>query len=265
VVQLTDRDPDIAIYLCIRQDPKRLSIYGLAHAIHCALISLLVARRLGWDEPKLMTTLKAALTMNIATLELQGRLAAQGVPPTAAQKAQLLEHPTKGEEMLRHAGVDDEVWLTAVRQSHERRDGSGYPNKITDPIDVAQLLRHVDVFMAKISPRGMRAPLMTQLAARQLFQEDQGGPISAAIIKEVGIYPPGEFVKLKSGEHAIVVRRTDNASMPMAASITDRKGMPMVSTIMRDTSKPEFGIVGPIADKGPVLRIVPERLYGLPE
>jgi HD-GYP domain-containing protein (c-di-GMP phosphodiesterase class II) len=265
IIALVDRDADVAIYLCVRQDPKRLSIYGLAHSIHCALISLLVARRLGWDEPKVLTTMKAALTMNIATLELQGRLAVQGVPPTATQKVQLAEHPAKGEQMLRTAGVDDELWLTAVLQSHEKPDGSGYPNHITDSIDVARVLRQVDVFMAKISPRATRAPMMTQLAARQLFQDDQGGPVSAAIIKEVGIYPPGEFVKLKSGEHAVVVRRADNASMPTVAAITDRKGMPMVNTIMRDTSKPEFGIASPLPAKELVLRMPPERLYGLQE
>jgi HD-GYP domain-containing protein (c-di-GMP phosphodiesterase class II) len=265
LVTLTDRDADIAIYLCVRQDPKRLSIYGLAHAIHCALICLLVARRLGWDEAKIFTTMKAALTMNIATLELQGRLAVQGMPPTASQQALLAEHPAKGAEMLRAAGVDDELWLTAVLQSHERPDGSGYPNHITDPIDVARVLRHVDVFMAKISPRTARVPSTTQTAARQLFQEDKGGPVSAAIVKEVGIYPPGELVRLKSGEQAVVVRRTGNASTPMVASITDRSGMPVVSSIVRDTSKPEFAIVSTDTDKGLVQRMPPERLYGLPE
>jgi HD-GYP domain-containing protein (c-di-GMP phosphodiesterase class II) len=265
LVALTDRDADIAIYLCMRQDPKRLAIYGLAHAIHCSLISLLVARRLGWDDAKVLTTMKAALTMNIATLELQGRLAVQGVAPTAAQQAMLAEHPAKGEQLLRAAGVEDELWLKAVLQSHERLDGSGYPNHITDPVDVAQVLRHVDVFMAKISPRTARVPMLTQLAARQLFQEDKGGPVSAAIVKEVGIYPPGELVQLKSGEQAVVVRRTANASMPMAASITDRSGMPVVNTVVRDTSRPEFAIQSAVTDKGLVQRMVPERLYGLPE
>jgi HD-GYP domain-containing protein (c-di-GMP phosphodiesterase class II) len=265
LVALTDRDADVAIYLCVRQDPKRLSIYSLAHGLHCALISLLVARRIGWDDAKVLTAIKAALTMNIATLELQGRLAAQGVPPTTAQRALLAEHPAKGEHMLRAAGVDDELWLAAVLQSHEKPDGSGYPNHITDAVDVAQLLHQVDVFMAKISPRATRAPMMTQLAARQLFQENEGGEIAAAIIKEVGIYPPGEFVKLKSGEHAVVVRRSAGANAPMVASITDRSGTPMVSTIMRDTSKPEFAIVSPLPAKELVLRMPPERLYGLAE
>jgi len=265
LLALTDRDADIAIYLCIRQDPKRLSIYGLAHAIHCALICLLVARRLGWDEKKVLTQMKAALTMNIATLELQGRLAVQGVPPTESQQAILAAHPTKSAELLRAAGVTDELWLQTIEQHHEKLDGTGYPAKIQEVVETAQLLRHVDVFMAKISPRAMRQPLTTQMAARQLFQEDRGGRISAAIVKEVGIYPPGELVQLKSGEHAVVVRRTGNASMPLVASITDRGGMPVVNTVVRDTSKPEFAIASTVADKGLVLRMPPERLYGLPE
>ncbi|HJW12595.1 MAG TPA: HD domain-containing phosphohydrolase [Albitalea sp.] len=264
IVALTDRDPDIAIYLSVRQDPKRLSIYGLAHAVHCALIGVLIARRMGWDADKALTLVKAALTMNIATLDLQGRLAVQGVPPTPGQMTILQEHPAKGEQILRAAGVEDEAWLQAVLQHHERPDGKGYPAGLTESSDMAQALRHVDVFMAKISPRAIRAPVPIQQAAREMFQQDPG-PLSAAIVKELGIYPPGDFVKLKSGELAVVVRRGASASTPLAASITDRGGMPVVNTVQRDTSKPEFAIVSAAADKSLVLRMAPERLYGLPE
>ncbi|WP_372528910.1 HD-GYP domain-containing protein [Piscinibacter sp.] len=264
IVTLTDRDADIAIYLAVRQDPKRLSIYGLAHAVHCALIGLLMARRIGWDADKALTLVKAALTMNIATLDLQGRLAVQGVPPTPGQSAVLAEHPAKGEQMLRAAGVEDEAWLQAVLQHHERPDGGGYPAGLREPTDLAQALRHVDVFMAKISPRTIRAPVPIQQAAREMFQQDPG-QLSAAIVKELGIYPPGDFVKLKSGELAVVVRRGASASTPLAASITDRGGMPVVNTVIRDTAKPEFAILSAAADKSLVLRMAPERLYGLPE
>ena len=264
IVSLVDRDADIAIYLAVRQDPKRLSIYGLAHAVHCSLLCLLMGRRMGWDADKVLTLMKAALTMNIATLDLQGRMAVQGVPPTPGQAAILAEHPAKSAEILRAAGVDDDEWLQAVVQHHERPDGSGYPAGIKERTDLAQALRHVDVFMAKISPRAIRAPVTIQMAAREMFQQDQG-PMSAAIVKELGIYPPGEFVKLKSGEHAVVVRRGANTSTPIAACITDRSGMPVINTVVRDTAKPEFAIVSTVVDKGLVLRMPPERLYGLPE
>lgn len=265
LVALTLRDPDIAIYLTVRQDPKRLTIYALAHAVHCALVGLLMARRLGWDETTTTTLVKAALTMNIAILDLQGRMAAQGVPPTPAQLDEIRAHPAQGVELLRAGGVDDALMLDTVAQHHERPDGGGYPAALREVGELASALRHIDVFMAKMAPRALRAPLSTQVAARQLFQETGGGPVSAAIIKEFGIYPPGEFVQLKSGEMAVVVRRAASASTPLAASITDRKGMPMVNTVTRDTSRPEFAITGLATNKALVLRVPPERLFGLPE
>jgi HD-GYP domain-containing protein (c-di-GMP phosphodiesterase class II) len=249
---LTERDADIAIY-------------GLAHSVHCAMIGLLMARRLGWQEADVLTLMKAALTMNIAMLDLQGSLAVQGVAPTLGQQTIINEHPLKGAEMLRAAGVDDAAWLDAVVQHHELPDGSGYPGAISDPSRLSQVLRHIDEFVGKISPRAGRTAVPIQQALRELFQEDKGGQVAAAIVKEFGIYPPGDFVKLKSGEHAVVVRRSLNANTPMAASITDRSGMPQVNTVVRDTSKPEFAIVSTLADKTLVLRMPPERLYGLPE
>jgi len=265
VVALTERDADIAIYLTVMQDPKRLAIYGLAHSVHCAMIGLLMARRLGWDDAQVMTLMKAALTMNIAMLDLQGSLAVQGNEPTQGQALTIAEHPAKGAEMLRAAGVDDAEWLDAVAQHHETPEGDGYPAAIADPTPLSQALRHIDAFVAKISPRGGRTPLAVQVALRELFQQDKGGQVAAAVVKEFGIYPPGDFVKLKSGEHAVVVRRSASASTPMAASITDRSGMPMVNTIVRDTAKPEYAIVSIVGDKSAVLRMPPERLYGLPE
>lgn len=265
VVTLVDRDPDIAVWLSVRQDPRRLSIYPLAHSVHCAAVSRLTGQRLGWAEERTRVLVKAALTMNIATLDLQGRLAAQGVKPTPAQLEQIRPHPVRGAQILRDAGVDNPLWLEAVEQHHERPDGSGYPNGLTAVAEMPTVLRHLDVFLAKLAPRAMRAPLPSQLAARQLFQEDGGGTVSAAIIKEFGIYPPGDFVQLKSGEMAVVVRRTANVRSPLAAAITDRHGMPMVSTIVRDTAKAEFAITSVVADKSLVLRVPPERLYGLPE
>lgn len=262
---LTLRDPDIAIWLTVRQDPKRLTIYALAHSVHCALVILLMARRLAWDETRTHTLMRAALTMNIAILDLQGRMAAQGAPPTPPQMDMIRAHPGASAKMLRDAGVADEAWLEAVAHHHERADGSGYPDGLREVGELPTVLRYVDVFMAKMAPRALRAPLTTQVAARQLYQESGGAPVSAAIIKEFGIYPPGEFVQLKSGELAVVVRRAADARTPLAAGVTDRHGMPSVNTVLRDTAKPEFAITGLAPDKNLMLRMPPERLFGIPE
>ena len=126
---LTLRDPDIAIYLTVRQDPKRLTIYALAHSVHCAMVSLLMARRLGWDEESTHTLMKAALTMNIAILDLQGRMAAQGVPPTPPQMDMIRVHPTQGVEMLKAAGIDELPWLEAIAHHHRAAGRHGLPGR----------------------------------------------------------------------------------------------------------------------------------------
>jgi len=263
-VALVQRDADIGIYLARRQDSKRYALYGLTHSLYTALTCQLMAQRMGWEEAKLLSLVKAALTMNMSILDVQGQLAVQGKKPTEAQQERLRAHPQAAHDALRAAGVSDEAWLSAVLQHHERKGGGGYPNATPEPSELAVALRCADVFMAKISPRTDRPAMPIQEAERQLFAET-GGPLAAAVIKEFGIYPPGDFVQLKSGELAVVVRRGASVNTPTAAAITDRKGMPIVGTNMRDTAKPEFAVAGPAADQQLVLRVPPERLFGLPE
>jgi HD-GYP domain-containing protein (c-di-GMP phosphodiesterase class II) len=265
LLALQRHDPDIAIYMTMRQDSKRLSIYGLTHTLYCAMACSLAAARLGWSEDETLRIAAAALTMNLSIIELQGRLATQGNKPTEKQFERLREHPQAAVDALVAAGINDRLWLDAVAQHHERRDGTGYPAAIATPSELAVALRQADVLLAKISPRAERAPMPIQQAHRELFADDGGGPFAAALIKEFGIFPPGDFVQLKSGELAVVVRRGATAMVPEVAAITDRQGMPTVNTVRRQTAQPEFAIVGPAPDKRLVLRVVPERLFGLPE
>lgn len=265
LLALQRHDPDIAIYMTMRQDTKRLSIYGLMHSLYCAMACSLAAARLGWSEDETLRIVAAALTMNLSIIELQGRLATQGNKPTEKQFERLREHPQAAVAALIAAGVADSLWLDAVAQHHERRDGKGYPAALTTPSELAVALRQADVLLAKISPRAEREPMPIQQAHRELFADDGGGPFAAALIKEFGIYPPGDFVQIKSGELAIVVRRGATAMVPEVATITDRQGMPTVNTVRRDTARPEFAIVGKPTDKSLVQRLLPERLYGLAE
>lgn len=262
IVSLIDANVDIGIYRCVRQDNAKNYYYGYNHSVHTALLCVLMARRLNWPQSKMMSLVYAALTMNISILDLQGQMAGQCSPVQDRQRRAINQHPDLAVEMLQRIGVTDPDWLTAIAQHHERPDGSGYPRGITNISDIAVALRVTDVFMAKISPRALRAALPTQEAARQLYREDSGGPISTAIIKEFGIYPPGDFVRLASGELGLAVERTDNVKAPIVAVITDTSGRPVPSTVRRDTRAPGLAIVANASDDAMLKRLPPERLYG---
>jgi HD-GYP domain-containing protein (c-di-GMP phosphodiesterase class II) len=262
LIELVDKDTDIALYHCVRQESAHTFFYGYNHSIHTAIISLLLARRLQWAQPRMMSLVKAAITMNMSVLDLQGKMADQEEPLRESQKALIRRHPQEAADWLAQAGVSDADWLTAVAQHHERPDGSGYPNSLTAVADIAVALRVADVFMAKISPRKLRPALPIQEATKQMYREDQGGAISTAVIKEIGVYPPGDVVKLASGEIGVVMRRTGHVKRPIVAAITDSSGRPTVHTAQRDTAQPEYAIVDSVADKSLVARMPPERVYG---
>ena len=262
ILKLLDGNVEIGIFRAVRQENQPLFYYGYTHAIHTAVLCVLLSRYLRWSDARLMSLLKAALTMNLTILELQGQMATQDVPVKDRQRADIQTHPEKAVALLAKLGVTDTDWLTAVLQHHEHVDGTGYPSRCTTISEMAIALRVCDVLMAKISPRTLRAPLSPQDAVRQLYREDKGGPISTAIIREFGIYPPGDFVKLASGELGIVVQRTANAKAPIVAAITDAAGRPVTRTLRRDTAQAEFTITGTHSDSAMLKRLPPERLYG---
>ncbi len=264
-IGLVDREVDAALFLGMRQDDRRFALYGITHAMHTATVVLLAARTLGWPLAAQHRMVLAALTMNAAIVELQGRMAEQADPPTKKQIETIRAHPQASADLLRASGVTDADWLAAVEEHHERPGPGGYPRGVQATSDAAHLLRAADVFMAKVSPRALRAPMVPQQAARQLFQEEGGGPIAGALIKAIGVHPPGDLVKLKNGEAAIVVQRAAPGRATQVAALLDARGKVLSGAPRRDTAKPDFAIAGPLLDRGGLPRVLPEQVYGLLE
>ena len=262
VMALVSQDCDFAIYTSVRQETSNFRTYGLNHALHAAALCQMVATRLEWSPPRIFSAVRAALTMNLSIVELQGNFAVYG-RLSQEQRDELRLHPEQAEARLRAAGVVDEDWLQAVRQHHEHIDGKGYPSGITDVAEMPQLLRLADVFLAKISARESRPSLGAKEAGRQAYAEWPGSNMVLSLIKEYGVYPPGELVALASGEKGVVIHRGATMQTPIVATLTDKKGLPISGVVKRDTAVQGFAIVGMETDKNLVSRLPPERVYGL--
>lgn len=260
--QLLAQDADVAIYQMLRQEAHPLRVYGLTHSVFAAALALLVARRLQWSEALQRALLLAGLSMNLTVLELQGAYAIYG-RLSSEQREHLRGHPDAAVARLRAAGVDDEDWLRIVAEHHEHVDGQGYPQGLTTVCEPAQLLRLADVFLAKISRREGRLPMDVREAERQAYSEWPGSALVAALVKELGLYPPGELVCLASGERAVVIRRGAGLQTPLAMSLTDRRGMPVQQSQRRDCADPAFAVRAIETDRQLVARLPAERVYGL--
>ncbi len=260
VLALVERDPDLALLQVVRQEAGGEQSYASRHAVHTAIASGLAARRLGWSEDELLRACRAALTMNLAMVELQNRLATQVTPPTPLQRQQIHNHPERGAQMLELAGVTDRDWLDAVAGHHEQPSGGGYPTGCSQAHPLARLLMHADVFTAKFSGRAARTALPADQAARQLFQAHAGDPMVAALIKEFGLYPPGTAVRLKSGELGLVVRRGECARTPLVMVVLSRSGEPLLTPLRRHTGEAAHAVVAIVPPAALRVRIGLEKL-----
>lgn len=236
VMGLVERDPNLAIFQVLTREADADVAYGARRSLHAAITSYLVGHRLGWEPSQLERVFKVALTMNISMLDLQGQLARQRQAPSAAQRAELATHPMRSVELLMQAGIGDDDWLQAVARHHEQEDGSGYPTGRSDVGDLASLVRRADVYTAKLSSRSHREALSADLAGRQMFMQDPGHPMTAALVKEFGIYPPGCCVRLASGEVGVVVQRGPTVTTPVVALMTTARGTPLPAPQRVDTS-----------------------------
>jgi HD-GYP domain-containing protein (c-di-GMP phosphodiesterase class II) len=246
---LVERDPDLAIFQIVQRGADANVGYGARRSMQTAITSLLVAQRLGWGSDEAELAFKVALTMNLSMLELQGALSKQAGPLTAEQRAELHSHPARSAQMLEQAGVTDRAWINAVRQHHEQADGSGYPSGTTQLSELACLVQRADVYTSKLSERAVREPMAADLASRQMFMQDPAHAITAALVKEFGIYPPGCHVRLASGDVAVVVQRGATISTPIVDCLPPAGAAAGVSTphpslpVRRDTSAAGYAVV----------------------
>ena len=261
LLALTEGNTHELIFLIVRHDHVRFAGYGVAHSLHTATLCSLLSRQLNWSAAERTSLLGAALTMNLSMLELQGVMATRATGPSASERQQIREHPHASARLLRAAGLADGAWLSAVEQHHEVSGGGGYPAGVHAPCEMSQMLRFIDSFTAKHSPRAGRKPLPAQQAARDLFLQSSGDPLASLLIKELGIFPPGCYVKLASGEIAVVTHPGESAKTPLVAALTNRHGDALGQPIPRDTSRTGHGIVGTVPDQAVKLKVSAEDLY----
>lgn len=262
--RLVQARPDDALFMLLLLLHDRALSYSASHALLCAVMCELVAPAAGVPPGERQSLFRAAVTMNIGMARLQDELLKQAGPVTDAQRAEIHGHPMRGMQVLKSLGVGDTQWLKLVAEHHETPQGDGYPSGKTDLDQAQQLLHLVDVFVARLSPRRSRPGLVPQLAARAIYLGEGGQPnaIGAALVKTLGIYPPGSYVRLANDEVAIVVRRGRRANAPQVFSIVGRQGLPLGEPALRDTLERAYEVKAGVPAEDVRVVVNASRLLG---
>lgn len=255
---------DIALaWIVLKQDNR----YSITHSLDTAIITEVVATGLGHDPEYRQHCVCAALTMNLSMLELQDQLQKQIEDLNEEQRSRVRSHPRESMELLKAAGVSEQVWLDIVLHHHEQADGNGYPDGLLfeSISEAAKLVQLADLYCARVSPRAYRASVQSNIALRDIFLERGKAVdplIAAHFIKEIGIYPPGTVVKLTSGEIGIVSHQAGKSNAPVVHALVGPRGAPLATALRRDSSLEQYSIRDVIDARKLGLRVNMVTIWG---
>jgi putative nucleotidyltransferase with HDIG domain len=151
---------------------NRQALFGLAEAIeakdpytkgHCgrvAAFSLVLAREAGYPADGLETLEFGAFLHDIGKIGIKDAVLLKPGPLDEAEWVHMREHPVKGYEIANKIEMLKPI-MSAVRNHHERWDGSGYPDKMkSEDIPLAaRIVAICDAFDAMSTDRPYKQAL----------------------------------------------------------------------------------------------------------
>lgn len=201
--------------------------YTAQHAINAALLACLLGQALQLPADEQHSLTLAALCMNLGSAGLHNELSHHDGPLSTAQRKQIQIHPLVSSALLYELGYQQPLLHQCLLGHHERPDGNGYPFRLLadDISPLALLLRMIDISTAKLMPRSYRQAVPAQRALAQLYTQQTDEQFDAVhtaqLVKLLGVYPSGSFVRLASGDTAMVVAQGEQLNRPQLVLLRD--------------------------------------------
>jgi HD-GYP domain-containing protein (c-di-GMP phosphodiesterase class II) len=207
IVDSISRNPDAALWVARL---KRHDSYTYQHSLGSAIWSVSLGRQLGLPKHDLRSLAMGCMLMDVGKLRVDPALLQAERELTLEEAAQMAGHVDYGLEIIKDSGVINQDVIDMVAHHHERFDGSGYPNGLTqDRIPAfARIAAIVDTYDAITSKRSYAQPISPSDAIRMLYKSRDAefqAELVEAFIQAIGIYPAGTLVELSSGEVGVVV------------------------------------------------------------
>ena len=223
---LLERDADVGLYLLFQLATNSSVGYSASHSLICGVLCHLVAAELKLGINERNSLVHSAMTMNISMTTLQDQLALQTEKLSVQQLDAIRAHAAKSGLMLANQGVSDELWVEIVSSHHDENPDRIELRSLAPRQRLLHILRVVDRYAAMISPRKSREGRSATESVRSIMtgNASYNDEIGHALVRAVGLCPPGTYVRLDDGTLAVVMRRSAKPNLPHVAIITSPTG-----------------------------------------
>jgi HD-GYP domain-containing protein (c-di-GMP phosphodiesterase class II) len=241
------RNPDALLLL---SQLKEQGEYAVAHALDVSIYMITFGRFLELEKRQIEFLGYLGLLQDIGKTRLPRELIDKRGRLTAEEFERAKLHVNYTVEILRgSAGLPADLARSASLH-HERSDGSGYPNRLQGQNIgmIGSIAAIVDSYDAMTVRRPYAEPQPPSAAISTLYKL-RGLRYDAALVEQfircIGIFPVGSFVKLNSGEVAIVIAQNAARRLqPRVMVVRDAEGQPMRPQKMLDLSREPKAFAG---------------------
>jgi putative nucleotidyltransferase with HDIG domain len=189
---------------------KNYDNYTFTHMVNVSILTMGQARGLGIDGPLLREFGLAALMHDIGKVRTPLDILNKPDKLTDAEFAIMKRHVVDGAEILRMTPDVPALAPVVAFEHHLRVDASGYPAGVTrSSLNIGTMLCSIaDVYDAMRSQRHYQKAFPTDRILAVLKRND-GTQFDQHLVRRfvqlIGIYPPGNLVRLNTGEIAVVM------------------------------------------------------------
>jgi putative nucleotidyltransferase with HDIG domain len=185
--------------------------YTFTHMVNVAILTMGQARTLGIEGKLLREFGLSALMHDIGKVRTPKEILNKPEKLTDEEFDIMRRHTVDGAEILRQTPEMPVLAPVVAFEHHLRLDGTGYPHGVTrDALNLGTMLCSIaDVYDAMRSQRGYQEAFPTDRILAVLKRND-GQQFDQNLVRRfvqlLGIYPPGNLVRLSTGEIAVVVQ-----------------------------------------------------------
>jgi putative nucleotidyltransferase with HDIG domain len=185
--------------------------YTFTHMVNVSILTMAQARALGIDGKLLREFGMSALMHDIGKVRTPKEILNKPDKLTDAEFAIMRRHVVDGAEILRRTPEIPILAPVVAFEHHLRLDGSGYPYTVArEALNLGSMLCAIaDVYDAMRSQRTYQQAFPSDRIIA-VMKRNEGAQMDQHLVRRfvqvLGIYPPGNLVKLSTGEIAVVLR-----------------------------------------------------------
>jgi putative nucleotidyltransferase with HDIG domain len=196
------------------------------HSVNVAMLSFLIGREIGLDQPTLGALVEAALLHDIGKTRVPLQVLKKPGALDRRERRLMEAHTVFGAEILVGLPELGPLAPTVALEHHRTVTGQGYPDLGPAlPHFMSQIVSVADIYEAITGARSYQDPALPEQACLILARL-AGEKLNTALVKTfvnaITFFPVGSLVRTDQGEIGVVVRTTPRDPLhPVIARLSD--------------------------------------------